>query len=145
MIVPAQERRGSHGRFRRIGIATPSIAERDSGSESLCITATPRPLPTSIRVPRPGTGDRGAASGLVSRDPLACTISCSEEPVDSKAEVKALLERLPDDCTIEDILYHLYVLQQVELGLSDVSAGRVVSHEDVKNELRRKWLLGAAG
>ena len=65
--------------------------------------------------------------------------------MDSKAEVKALLERLPDDCTIEDILYHLYVLQQVELGLSDVSAGRVVSHEDVKNELRRKWLLGAAG
>jgi hypothetical protein len=65
--------------------------------------------------------------------------------VDSKAEVKALLERLPDDCTIEDILYHLYVLQQVELGLSDAAAGRVMSHEDVKNELRRKWLLGAAG
>ncbi len=27
-----------------------------------------------------------------------------------KEEVKTLLERLPDDCTIEDIQYHLYVL-----------------------------------
>ncbi len=65
--------------------------------------------------------------------------------MDSKAAVKALLDRLPDDCSIEDILYHLYVLQQVELGLADAAAGRVMSHDEVKNELRRKWLLGAAG
>ncbi len=29
-----------------------------------------------------------------------------------KEEVKSLLERLPRDCTIEDIQYHLYVLEK---------------------------------
>ena len=41
-----------------------------------------------------------------------------------KDTVKALLDRLPDDCSFEDILYHLYVLQKVEQGQADVEAGR---------------------
>jgi predicted transcriptional regulator len=65
--------------------------------------------------------------------------------MEAKETVRALLERLPDDCTVEDILYHLYVLREVELGRGDVAAGRVVSHEEVADELRRKWLHGAAG
>ena len=32
-----------------------------------------------------------------------------------KDTVRALLDRLPDDCTFEDVLYHLYVIQ-VERG-----------------------------
>ena len=28
----------------------------------------------------------------------------------AKAEVESLLQRLPDDCTMEDIQYHLYVI-----------------------------------
>jgi len=63
----------------------------------------------------------------------------------AKATVRALLERLPDDCTVDDILYHLYVLREVELGREDLAAGRVVSHEQVAEELRRKWLHDAAG
>ena len=65
--------------------------------------------------------------------------------METKATVRALLERLPDDCTIEDVLYHLYVLQEVELGRADADAGRLIPHEQVADELRRKWLLGAAG
>ena len=65
--------------------------------------------------------------------------------MEGKATVRALLDRLPDDCTVEDILYHLYVLREVELGRADVASGRVVSHEEVADELRRKWLYGAAG
>ena len=63
----------------------------------------------------------------------------------AKTTVRELLERLPDDCTLEDILYHLYVLQAVEAGLADAEAGRTVSHEEVKERLRRRWLLGTAG
>jgi predicted transcriptional regulator len=37
------------------------------------------------------------------------------------------------------------VLQSVERGLSDAEAGRTISHEQVEQELRKKWLLGAAG
>lgn len=65
--------------------------------------------------------------------------------MDSKTAVRELLDRLPDDCTIEDVLYHLYVLQQIERGREDVVAGRVLSHDQVAAELRHKWLLGAAG
>ena len=57
----------------------------------------------------------------------------------------ALLDRLPDGCTLEEVLYHLYVLQEVELGVARADAGLGVSHEQVAGDLRRKWLLGAAG
>ena len=63
----------------------------------------------------------------------------------AKETVRELLERLPDDCSLEDTLYHVYVVQSVERGLADVEAGRTVSQEEVEETLRRKWLLGAAG
>ena len=61
----------------------------------------------------------------------------------AKQAVRDVLDRLPDDCTLEDVLYHLYVVQQVEAGLADLEAGRVIPHEQVQAELERKWLLGA--
>ena len=64
--------------------------------------------------------------------------------METKDAVRALLERLPDDCTIEDVLYHLYVLQEVEQARADIAAGRTIPHAQVADELRRKWLLGAA-
>ena len=64
--------------------------------------------------------------------------------METKDTVRSLLKRLPDDCTIEDVLYHLYVLQEVERGRADIAAGRVIPHAQVADELRRKWLLGAA-
>jgi hypothetical protein len=64
--------------------------------------------------------------------------------MEAKETIRALLDRLPDDCTIEDVLYHLYVLQEVGQGRADIAAGRTVSHDQVADALRRKWLLGAA-
>ena len=61
----------------------------------------------------------------------------------TKDAVRALLDRLPDDCSLEDVLYHLYVVQQVELGLTEADAGHVIPHETVVQELERKWILGA--
>jgi predicted transcriptional regulator len=63
--------------------------------------------------------------------------------VEAKQAVRALLDRLPDDCSVEDVLYHLYVLQAVERGREDAAAGRVMSHEEVESAMRRKWLRGA--
>jgi hypothetical protein len=60
-----------------------------------------------------------------------------------KETVKELLERLPEDCSFEDVLYHLYLLQKVEQGQGDVLAGRTVPHEQVAEKLREKWTLGA--
>jgi predicted transcriptional regulator len=61
----------------------------------------------------------------------------------AKQTVKALLDQLPDDCSIDDVLYHLYVVQAVERGQADVAAGRTIPHEQVEQELRRKWVLGS--
>ena len=60
----------------------------------------------------------------------------------TKETVRALLDRLPDDCSLEDVLYHLYVIQAIEQGRADAAAGRTVSHQEVAEALRRKWLVG---
>jgi predicted transcriptional regulator len=57
--------------------------------------------------------------------------------------LRALLDRLPDDCSVDDVLYHLYVVQAVERGAADAQAGRTIPHEQVDAEMRRKWRLGA--
>lgn len=65
-----------------------------------------------------------------------------EDDVEAKQAVRALLDRLPDDCSMDDVLYHLYVLRAIERGQADVAAGRTVPHAQVEDELRKKWLLG---
>jgi len=56
-----------------------------------------------------------------------------------KQQVQDLLENLPEDASLEDIQYHIYVRQKIEQGLADIAAGRVVSHEEVQRRLA-KWL-----
>ena len=62
----------------------------------------------------------------------------------AKDTVRALLDRLPDDCSLDDVQYHLYVVQAVGRGVVGGEAGRVIPHEQVEADLRRKWLLGSA-
>jgi len=57
--------------------------------------------------------------------------------VSIKQEVTQLLERLPDDCSLEDIQYHLYVLEKIRRGMEDAQQGRVVSKADVEQQLSR--------
>ena len=61
----------------------------------------------------------------------------------TKERVKAVLDRLPDDCTLDEVVNHLYVVRSVECDLADAEAGRTIPHEKVVEELRRKWVLGA--
>jgi hypothetical protein len=35
----------------------------------------------------------------------------------AKNEVESLLRKLPDDCTLEDIQYHLHVLEKIQRRL----------------------------
>ena len=65
--------------------------------------------------------------------------------LETKQTVRELLDRLPDDCTLDDVLYHLYLLQAVARGRADVQQGRTLSHEEVAQQLRKKWLAGNAG
>jgi len=63
--------------------------------------------------------------------------------MEAKQVVRDLLDRLPDDCSLEEVLYHLYVVRAVQEGLADANAGRVISHEEVAEALRRRWRVGA--
>ena len=59
----------------------------------------------------------------------------------AKETVIALLGRLPDDCSVDDVIYHLYVIRAVERGLEDVAQGLVIPHEEVAESLRSRWGL----
>ena len=63
--------------------------------------------------------------------------------MEAKQTVRALLDRLPDNCSLDEVLYHLYVLHEIEKGRADADAGRTISHADVTAELRKKWQQGA--
>ena len=52
-----------------------------------------------------------------------------------KNEFADLLKRLPDNCTLEDIQYHLYVIQKIERGLNDEEEGRIYEEKEMKNFL----------
>jgi predicted transcriptional regulator len=56
----------------------------------------------------------------------------------AKKEVSKILTRLPDNCTLEDIQYHLYVLQKIEKGLKEIDEGNFYTHEEVE-KLMQKW------
>jgi predicted transcriptional regulator len=60
-------------------------------------------------------------------------------PVTAKQEVAQLLTQLPDDATLEDIQYHLYVLEKIQRGRADISAGRSYTQEQARERLA-KWL-----
>lgn len=59
----------------------------------------------------------------------------------AKEEVRRLLDDLPDDASLEDIQYHIYVREKVEHGLRDVADGRVLDEEEVERRMA-KWLGG---
>jgi len=56
-----------------------------------------------------------------------------------KQDIQALIERLADDCTLEDIQYHLYILEKMRSGIEDAGAGRVKTQEEVEAKFA-EWL-----
>ena len=52
-----------------------------------------------------------------------------------KEAAQAVIERLRDDATWDDLMYELYVKQKIEQGIADVEAQRVVPHDRAKAEL----------
>jgi hypothetical protein len=55
-------------------------------------------------------------------------------------EVNSLLDRLPEDTSIEDVQYHLYVIEKVRNGLVAAQSGGSVAQEQAEERLG-KWLI----
>ncbi len=56
----------------------------------------------------------------------------------AKDEVESLLRRLPDDCTLEDIQYHIYVLEKIRHSLLVAETEGTVTQEEAEKRLS-KW------
>ncbi len=55
----------------------------------------------------------------------------------AKEEVESLLHKLPDDCSLEDIQYHLYVLEKVRNGLEAADTQGTISQAEAEERLSR--------
>ncbi len=58
----------------------------------------------------------------------------------TKDEVRRLLQKLPEDCTIEDVQYHLYVLEKVRRGEERAESEGSLSSEEVAERMA-KWVI----
>jgi len=56
-----------------------------------------------------------------------------------KQTVIEMIERLPDDASVEDIMAELYFRQKVDEGLRQLDAGEGIEHEEARRRLG-KWL-----
>ncbi|OGI37571.1 MAG: hypothetical protein A2V91_01695 [Candidatus Muproteobacteria bacterium RBG_16_64_10] len=61
----------------------------------------------------------------------------------AKKEVESLLKKLPEDCSLEDIQCHLYVIEKVHRGLEIADTKGTYSQEEVEASLSR-WTAGQA-
>lgn len=62
-----------------------------------------------------------------------------EEKMPIKEQAIELIRTLPDDCTLEDIQYHLYVRAKVERGIKAIDEGRAVSQEKAEKKVK-EWV-----
>ena len=57
----------------------------------------------------------------------------------AKKEVQSLLKRLPDGCTLEDVQYHLFVMEKIQRGIERAKSEGTISQNEVENRLK-KWI-----
>lgn len=56
----------------------------------------------------------------------------------SKGEILELVNQLPDQIEIEELIYRLYLREKLEAAEADIAAGRTLSTEELRAEMA-KW------
>ncbi|OGU57303.1 MAG: hypothetical protein A2X64_06215 [Ignavibacteria bacterium GWF2_33_9] len=64
-------------------------------------------------------------------------VGINENPKNSALKI---ISDLPDNTTIEDIIYSLYIKNKTNLGLNDLENNNYKSHLQVREDLQ-KWLI----
>ena len=59
----------------------------------------------------------------------------SEKKRMRKEEVLDILEKMPDEVDVDKLIYTLYLKRKLELAEADITAGRVIPHEEVEREM----------
>lgn len=52
-----------------------------------------------------------------------------------KNEIAALLERLPENVSLENIQYHIYVIEKVNKGIESAEKGQTLTQEQAEKRL----------
>ena len=52
-----------------------------------------------------------------------------------KDQIISFIKTLPDDITLEDIMYHLYAREKILRGIKDADDGKKVSNEEAKETI----------
>ena len=56
-----------------------------------------------------------------------------------KENIIEMIKTLPNDVSMEDIIEAIYIRQKIQKGLKDSEEGRLFTHEEAKERLK-KWL-----
>ncbi len=56
-----------------------------------------------------------------------------------KEQVIQMIQNLPEDVSVEDIMAELYFRLQVDAGLKELDEGKGIPHEEVEKRMS-KWL-----
>jgi predicted transcriptional regulator len=59
--------------------------------------------------------------------------------VSGKDVARQVIDTLPDDASLDDVMYAIYVRMKIERGLRDEEAGNLIDHRDVMRALNT-WL-----
>ncbi len=55
----------------------------------------------------------------------------------AKQDAIEVIERLPDNVALDEIVYRLYVVNKIRLGMQDIEAGRGISSEALAQEIEQ--------
>lgn len=55
-----------------------------------------------------------------------------------KSKARAVIDRLPDAATWDEVWYELYVREALDAGLADVAAGRTFTTREVRQHLEQR-------
>lgn len=55
-----------------------------------------------------------------------------------KQEALDAIQRLPDNADIEEIMYRLYVINQIRQGMQEAAEGKGINSEDLLRDME-KW------
>lgn len=55
-----------------------------------------------------------------------------------KEDVIELIKKLPEDATLDDIIYHLYVKKKILKGIKDIEEGKTIPHELVMENAKKR-------
>jgi predicted transcriptional regulator len=56
-----------------------------------------------------------------------------------KSKLEDLIKELPEKVDVEeDVMYRIYLLQEIEAGEKDIAEGRTLSHKEAAERLSKK-------